>query len=353
MGTEWTALLSRCPDHLFSQSFTWCEIAWRLLAAPRRRELCCLVLRDKGTLVGVWPLVTYRENGTRAVRPLGTEASEYCAPLVEPNDEAMRRTRLLWKAAARRADLAILPYVRDDMPLAGLLKHAGLWRVTDFPAPAPYVARRDYADWAAYQKTLSGSLRHKIRRVRRRLAEKGNVTIAIEPPEGRAALIDWMLARKKRWLDREGLQSDWIGRQDYRDFLVSLAEQTDGDTGPLLFALKVDGVPVAGQFATVDARRFEAMIGVYDPEWGNFSPGQILTEHCLAWAFERDLDFDLRIGLEPYKRDWAPRVCNTLSWYIATGIGGLPFVLERQRMLSWPKLKTRLAQLKNSWRAKK
>lgn len=350
---EWDALLARCPDHFFSQSFIWASLAWRVIAASRKRELRCLVLHAHGRLVGVWPLVAYREKGTQAVRPLGSEASEYCAPLVEPTAETMRHTRLLWQAAERCGNVVILPYVREDAPLAKILGRAGLWRTTDFPAPAPYVARDDYADWAAYQKALSGSLRHKVRRVRRRLAEKGAVTIGIEPPGESRALIDWMLVHKTRWLEREGMQSEWIGRQDYRDFLVEVAERSDGASGALVFALRVDGAPVAGQFATVDARRFEAMIGVYDPEWSNFSPGQILTEHCLAWAFERGLDFDLRIGAEPYKRDWAPRACNTTSWYIATGMGGLAFVLERQRQLGWPKLKTRLARIRNSWRAKR
>ena len=31
----------------------------------------------------------------------------------------------------------------------------------------------------------------------------------------------------------------------------------------------------------------------------------------------------------------------------------MPFVLERQRVLGWPKLKTRLAPLRHSWRTKK
>jgi len=31
----------------------------------------------------------------------------------------------------------------------------------------------------------------------------------------------------------------------------------------------------------------------------------------------------------------------------------MPFVLERQRMLGWPKLKAHLAPLRHSWRTKK
>src|SRR5260370_1175728 len=140
------------------------------------------------------------------------------------------------------------------------------------------IAHRDYADWGAYQKTLSASLRHKLRRVRRRLAEKGVVTLGAEVPESSAALVDWMLERKKRWLDHQGLQSDWIGRTDYRDFLMALASRADAK----VFALKLDGVPIAAQLATVDPTRFEAYIGVYDPQWSFYAPGQILTEHVLS-----------------------------------------------------------------------
>src|SRR5262249_47414040 len=177
----------------------------------------------------------------------------------------------------------------------------------DLPAPAVYAARSDYADWAAYQKTLSGSLRHTIRRVRRRLGEKGSFTLGIEPREGHAALIDWMLGHKERWLDREGMESEWIGRRDYRDFLVDLAGPAEGNSGLLLFALKLDGVTIAANLVTVDPTRYEVLIGVYEPTLSAFSPGQILTDYCIAWAFERNLDYDLRIGDAFYKRGWAPR----------------------------------------------
>jgi CelD/BcsL family acetyltransferase involved in cellulose biosynthesis len=95
-------------------------------------------------------------------------------------------------------------------------------------------------------------------------------------------------------------------------------------------------VPIAAQLATVDPTRFEAHIGVYDPEWSFFAPGQVLTEHCLDWAFERGLDFDLRVGEEAYKRDWATRSCDTTSWYVATSWRGLRVVTRRRTvLLSW------------------
>jgi CelD/BcsL family acetyltransferase involved in cellulose biosynthesis len=306
-----TKLVRRCPGFYVGQTCQWAETAWRFIAKPRGRELRCLTLHSDGRLVAVWPMAIERAGSLHIVRPLGTEGSEYSGPLVEDGPALQERTRRLWKEAMKLGDLVILPNVRADAPLAGVLNEAGLLRAPDTAAPAPYIARRDYADWAAYKKTLSSSLRHKLRRVRRRLAEQGAVSLAIEDPSDAAPLLDWMLEQKRRWLEHHGLTSEWIGRDDYRDFLVGLASQPD--TGVKLFALKIDGVPIAGQLATVDPMRFQAHIGVYDPQWSFYAPGQVLTEHCMARAFVRGLDFDLRVGDEAYKRDWAPRSCDATT----------------------------------------
>lgn len=343
----WNDLLARCPDHRFTQSPAWAEAGWRFIGRPRGRQLHGLALFSQEALVGLWPLVTHDHDGRRIVRPLGAEASEYCTPLVEPGPAARRRLQTLWRAAARLGDLAILPYVRQDTAFSTVVERAGLWRTRDFPAPALSAPRRDYADFADYRRSLTASVRATLRRARRRLGEKGTFVLGIEPCASRAAAIDWLLAHKKRWLDGQGLGSDWIGRQDYRDFLVALAESSDGERGVVLFTLKVDGVPIAANLVTVDRARVEALIGVYDPEWSVHSPGQLLTEHCLAWAFERDLDYDMRIGEASYKKGWAPRACATDTWYVATSPRGLPFVLQRQRVVELGRLKTRLATARN------
>lgn len=351
MAPHWQSLLSRCPDHRFTQSVAWAEAGWRFVGQPRGRELHCLSLWSRDRLAGVWPVVTYLDAGQRIVRPLGAEASEYCAPLVEPGPDACRRMQRLWQEAARLGDLAILPYVRTDSAFASIAQGAGLWRTTDFPAPALSAPRRDYADWTAYQASLTASVRATLRRARRRLGEKGAFAIAVEPRASRAAIIDWLLARKTRWLEDQGMSSAWIGQRDYRDFLVALAEASDGETGVMLFTLKVDGVPIAADLVTVDGTRMEALMGAYDPAWSVYSPGQLITEHCLAWAFERDLDYDMRIGEARYKKGWAPRSCATEIWYIATNLRGLPFVLQRQGVVGFGRLKSRLAAMRNKVKA--
>jgi CelD/BcsL family acetyltransferase involved in cellulose biosynthesis len=334
LAGDWNDLAQRSPGYYFSQTYRWAAAAWRHIADPRGRTLQCLTLRAAGRLVAVWPLVVERRGVLAIVRPLGPEASEYCAPLVEPGGDHLERTKRLWREAARLADLVVLPNVRSGTPLSDLLASAGLWRAPDKASPAPFVPRKDYADWAAYQASLSGSMRRRMRRARAKLPKDS--VFALEPPENGVGLIDWMLAGKQRWLSGRGLDSNWIGRTDYHDFLAALAVQPHDPDGALLFTLKIDGKLVASKLATIDPGRLEIQMDVYDPAWSAAAPGRLLTEHCLQWALERGLDFDFRLGEEDYKLDWAPLSCAVVSWYIATGWRGLPVVARRRAVLwSW------------------
>ena len=83
LAAEWDELVQRCPGLYVGQTWQWADAAWRLIAKPRGRELHCLTLHSGGRLVAVWPLAIERADSLRIVRPLGTEGSEYSAPLVE------------------------------------------------------------------------------------------------------------------------------------------------------------------------------------------------------------------------------------------------------------------------------
>src|SRR5690348_10092123 len=97
LADEWAGLAARCPGYFFSQTHRWAAAAWRHVAGPRGRTLQCVTLHASGRLVAVWPLVVERRAALAVVRPLGPEASEYCAPLIEPGDGHLARTERLWR----------------------------------------------------------------------------------------------------------------------------------------------------------------------------------------------------------------------------------------------------------------
>jgi CelD/BcsL family acetyltransferase involved in cellulose biosynthesis len=47
------------------------------------------------------------------------------------------------------------------------------------------------------------------------------------------------------------------------------------------------------------------IITAFDDEWGRYSPGSLLDEHCVHWAFEKRLELDFGVGPVAYKKLWS------------------------------------------------
>jgi len=321
---DWDDLARRCPGYFLSQTFMWAQAAWETVARPRGRTLNIVTVRAGARLVALWPLVVYREHGLAVMRPLGSESSEYSAPLAEPGELAEHYLELMWQAAAGSADWALLPHVRAESLFAKVIERQRRRTFAEDDLPAPFVAHKDFADWAAYQATIDARWRSKIRRTRRRLAELGKVTLEPESRAAASTLIDWMIEHKRLWLVRADVRNDWLSLTDYRDFLAEAARRLSSVGSVALFVLKLDGVPIAAHFCCVDLCRVEYLIGAFDAAWTSYGTGQIVTEYGLRWAFENGLDYDFRIGAESYKYKWATRSCATSTLHIATSWRALP-----------------------------
>jgi len=271
-------------------------------------------------------LVVQRDGALKIVRPLGFEGSEYCLPLVEPDAQAPQRIARLWHTARALSDLALLPEVRTESTLRTVLRKETRWRAVYGAVDTRYVLRAAYEDWNSYERALSAKLRYEIRRGWQRLKARGAVTVQVAERAEMLTLVDWLLDQKKKWLAQKRERSAWLGEDTYRNFLGSLLARRNSTGGALLFVLKVNGAPVAATFVSVDRTRVEGYLAAYDPAWRDCSPGNVLTEHVIRWAFERNLDVDFRIGGEAYKRRWAERKDGTATWLIATSVRGMPRV---------------------------
>lgn len=343
---EWDDLAKRCPGYFLSQTFLWAQAAWQTVARPGGRKLYIVALRAEARLVALWPLVIYRQHGLDIVRPLGSESSEYSAPLAEQGDLAEHYLDLVWRAASASADRMLLPHVRADSPFAKVIGRQRWRTFAEDDLPAPYVARKDFVDWEDYQATIDAKWRSNIRRRRRRLSEFGKVTLGPEPIDTAPILIDWMIERKKLWLARTNLRNDWLDLAGYRDFLAKAASMRSPVGGVILFALKLDGMPIAATFCCVDSCRVECLVGAFDAAWTSYGAGQIVTECGLQWAFENGLDYDFRIGAEDFKYKLAGRSCSTSTVHLATSWRAFPAVayLHAKKTLSLVRRKLALGR---------
>lgn len=249
----WNELADHCPGHYLSQTWRWATAAWKTVAAPNGHELRILTLREGDRLVAVWPLVVHRRAGLRIVRALSSESSEYTSPLSEAGAQRRARVFQLFRAAEALGDVLVLKHLRADDPLADVVRRQSLRCFRSNLLRAPWIARTDYGAWADYLSTVRGSHLASLHRKRRKLVRKGKLGFERHQAPG-DALIESLLAHKASWMVRRGLTNAWLGRPQYRAFLMALSSGGENRDGLTLFSLELDGRPIALQLKAVVSR---------------------------------------------------------------------------------------------------
>jgi len=331
---HWDDLYESSAERDLIQSFEWCRCSWELMAKPQRRRLNCLVVWQRDRAVLIWPFVTYGRLPTFA-RPLGPETSEYSSVLVEGGSEADRRVLTAWAILRKnlRADKILLPYIKS-----GSLLHRAIVasKVASRPVmlwPTPYVTWVGYQDWDSYYRFLKGEFRHSLRRTRRRLAEKGNLTFErINDRDRFPVILDWIFQRKTDWLARINEKSVWRETDLYRNFLI--AAQTQMPEQIQSFILKLNDEIISAVLCRISKLRAECVIATFDPAYSKYGPGQLLYEDILKWAFERRLDCDFRLGNQLYKQYWTNSTSEAVTYQFMNSLRGAAFVRLKDALLS-------------------
>jgi CelD/BcsL family acetyltransferase involved in cellulose biosynthesis len=337
---EWDALYRQSADRYYSESFDWCWCGWTAVAKPRGRKLHCLVATADDRVVLIWPLVIHRKYLWSIARPLGSETTEYSNVLVEEGPEADSRMELAWQVLRRtsRYDVLRLPFVRDGSRLHRLVAARGAFSFAE-PFIASAVDWRGSPDWTAYHRSLDGKQRRDIGRRWRRLAETGEVTFAAVEVDQRPAVIDWTIEQKRRWLVRRERQNDWLGTEEYRNFLMAIAERTKGEQSMIVSALRLDGAVIAASLARADGPRIEMFLAAFDPSYQRFSASHIAYANFLEWCFKQGLEVDLRIGKERFKDHWHLRKSKVTTYEIAASPWGAAFILLKMARRRWAGLR--------------
>jgi CelD/BcsL family acetyltransferase involved in cellulose biosynthesis len=330
---EWGELCGRSTGHWLGQTFEWARISWETVARPRGRRLLCLVARRDQRMGLVWPLVTLKDWTGSVARPLDSETSEYAMVLVEDCIDAERRVAAAWKMvrALCECDRLELENVRSDSTLGRVLSKSTASE-SGFPQfltsqDVPWVSWQGVGSWESYLRALDGEQRRELGRRSKRLAEGGELDFQpVAGPVERETLLDWMLTHKRAWLKKSGLHNRWLFSREYRAFLTESLARFAPSERRIVSALKLDGRAIAAQLSSVDGSRVEVFITAYDPAYRKYGPGQLLHERCLRWAFERGLDYDLRLGGAPAKFLWSNRVSQATNYVFANSARGTIYV---------------------------
>ena len=177
-------------------------------------------------------------------------------------------------------------------------------------------------------QSLKGDFRNSLRRTRRRLAQRGNLSFeAVTKPEEFRPVINWLFSHKAEWLVRTKQDGLWKNAELYKEFLIHVAAEREEVGDVTLFVLKLDGQIISAVLTRNSKSSAEAVIAAFDPAYSKYGPGQLLYEDILKWAFKRRLEFDFRIGDQPYKRHWINRESTVITYRFINSIWGAAFSL--------------------------
>jgi len=162
--------------------------------------------------------------------------------------------------------------------------------------------------------------------------------IAAEPADIR--MVVHTMARQKTRRLRETGSPDVFG-PELLSFCETMGVQHTGLVQTS--ALRVGEQIVATHWGMVFRRRFHYLVPAFEGgEWAKYSVGRVLLESLIEWCIDNRIDvFDLTVGNEPYKLEWADHsmtlydltcartICGKLWWLLTATRQWGPYYLNR------------------------
>jgi CelD/BcsL family acetyltransferase involved in cellulose biosynthesis len=262
-----------------------------------------------------------RAAGVRSAANAHTPSADLLA-----EDAAVARA-LVAGAYAGRPRTVALPYLDGagmSLALAREAAEANGYRLAErVMLRAPYLDIE--GDHEAYLAARPRFARDLGRR-RRRLAELGVVSFDAHG----ATLAELLALEAAGWKAARGTAI--AARPSTHRFYADVTAWAEARGSLRLFALRLDGRPVAALLGLEEAGALHLLKGAFDPAHASFSPGQLVLGETIASAFSARLRrVELGGGAEQYKLAWtrtmheragvfafAPGLTGGLSWAVET-----------------------------------
>lgn len=297
----------------------WDELADRVGAAPWLRpgwvaawlesfgagSLELLVLRRNGRLAAVAPL----ERAPGRLRST-TNWHTPAYRLLAETDAGEELALALFRRRVRQVSLRFVPG-RDVETLAAAARAAGRGLLVRTLERSPFVALD--GGWPAYESGLPRKLAGELRRRRRRLEERGRLSLAVEEGGERldALLEEGFRVEAAGWKGDDGsaIASDPATRR----FYVAVARWAASRGWLRLAFLRHDDRAIAFDYALEWGGAHYLLKTGYEPEYRAFAPGLVLRHDMIRRAFETGLSTYEFLGAdEPWKLTWAPATRSLL-----------------------------------------
>ncbi|MFL9922549.1 GNAT family N-acetyltransferase [Paraburkholderia fungorum] len=304
---EWNALWHEA-DGGFAEHFGFCHATLMSEDASSPRKLHCLIGRRNGRLALVWPLFTYRKYLWRYLTPLAPENRSPSNMLVAPecNNEEIVKAALDAAIKSARADLVEVWRVPSDSLLCQCMMSRAASR-SEGHEHTYHATLRGENDWDAFCRSRPGRTKYPDQ-VKRKLAKHVDYDIELldRNDERTASIVDWLVLNKRKWALAKDIDSRWVFAESSGKFWRDLMVNKTYESGMYrFFVLLHQGTPLAALIVGVGRRRLFFLTVTYDLAHSKHSPGTVILDEGVKWAFEHGLDVDFTPGDEPYKVSWS------------------------------------------------
>lgn len=313
---DWRAFESRAAGHPY-QRFHW-QAAWDARIRTPDVQPFIVVLRDRGAIRMLLPLVIGHGFGMSRLVPMGAPVCDYHAPLVDAGfaqrlTPQIAHSVLMAIVELAGADYMVLTHVP---PMLGAVPNPfSALRLRPFSANAH--GTHLGTNWQEFYAERRGArTRSRFRAKERALAKVGAIAFTVVTDvDERAALAAEMMALKASQLKATAGAFNTFARPDVQEFFRALATDA-ADDDVLVFKLTAGETLVAAVMGMVRNGCFYYEVPVYrDHALQRFSPGHLLISRLMEWAIGRGCTrFDFTVGDEPYKDEW----CDE-TWVLGCG----------------------------------
>jgi CelD/BcsL family acetyltransferase involved in cellulose biosynthesis len=263
-------------------------------------KLTVLSARDGDLLIGVLP-VTGRRGVVSA--PANWHTPSFDA-LSANADATAQLVRSALSARPYRLDLA---FVYRDSPQLEICRRAaesiGYLTTSRVIERSPFVPVE--TDWRTYEATIPSRKLSKVRRFRRRLEERGSVSIELERGDDNLELLlsQGFAIEASGWKGEQGTAI--TSSPQTKGFYEEIARWAVGRGWLRLWFLRLDGRPIAFAFCLEHGgRHYELKVG-FNAEYAAFGPGVLLTRARLEHCFDTGLlSYEFLGQPERHKLDW-------------------------------------------------
>jgi CelD/BcsL family acetyltransferase involved in cellulose biosynthesis len=294
LAGEWDELADRLHAAPFLRPgwFT----AWRRAFGTGRLEV--IAARRHGRLVAVAPL----ERKRGVLRSPTNWHSPVWAPLAEDADALRGIAREMVARARPWLSLGFIDVGTEELEACRHAMAGCRTRIYTLERP-PYVALQ--GTWEEYERRFTPKRRSNLKRLQRRLDERGHVTLDVH--DGRddlAALLDeGFRVEASGWKGERGTA---IGSApETRRFYEEVASWAASRGSLRLAFLRLDGRALAFDFAIEEVGAHSLLKTGFDHEWRSFAPGVLLRQRMIEQAFGRGLDtYEFLGDAAEWKLEW-------------------------------------------------